>query len=323
MNKKISENLVNAIKNTLPEKTNVAMYLMDLLSLGKEAVYRRLRGTVSFDLEEAALISMSLNISLDQIVGMESRDRAIFNLNLIRKSDLLDDYCRFIESYTYAVRQLKPCPYSKRYSACNIVPFSFYTEYDLIAKFFWYKWLYQMEGFENMIPFSEFLLPPKVPQIHKQFIEESRFIDTSSFVLARNMFTSLAKDIAFFSRLNLLSKDDVEDIKFELVALLSRLESIAASGVWNEGKNLSFYLSNIDFESSYTFLECDEFELSILRVFSFGTIQSFKGQVCNVHREWFDSLQRSSTLISRSGDLHRAEYFNEQRELVKDILGVS
>ena len=320
MNQKFSENLVSAIKDALPDKTNVAIYLMDLLSLGKEAVYRRLRGTVSFDIEESALISRDLNISLDHIIGMKSEDKAIFNLNLIQRSDILDDYCRFIDNYIQTFRRLQLYSNSKCYSAYNVIPLSFYTQYDLISKFYWYKWLYQMEGFENTTQFSQFSFPTRVSDIHKSFIQESRFIDSSSFVLARNIFVSLARDVDFFSRLNLLTKAEVQQIKIELIDLLTNLESVAASGIWNGGKEVSFYLSNMNFESSYTYLECSDFELSILRVFSFGSIHSLKDQVCKVHKDWLDSLKRSSTLISRSGDVHRAEYFNEQKEAIDAIL---
>lgn len=320
MNQKFSENLVSAIKDALPDKTNIAIYLMDLLSLGKEAIYRRLRGTVSFDIEESALISKDLNISLDHIIGMKSKDKAVFNLNLIQGSDMLNDYCSFIDNYIQAFRRLKGYSNSKCHSVHNTIPFSFYTQYNLISKFYWYKWLYQMEGYEKIIPFSQFSIPQKVTDVHKAFINESRFIDNTSFVLARNIFISLARDIDFFSRLNLLSKVEVETIKTELIDLLVDMESVAASGVWNDNKKVSFYLSNMSFESSYTYLECADFELSILRVFSFGSVHTLKDQVCKAHKDWFDSLKRSSTLISRSGDVHRAEYFNEQKELLNTIL---
>lgn len=324
MNQKLNGNLVNAVKNALPEKTNIAMYLMDLLSLGKEAVYRRLRGTVSFNIEESALISRDLNISLDHIVGMKSTEKAIFNLNLIQRSNMMDDYCGVMENYIKALRRIKVHPDAKIQSACNALPCLFYMEYELIAKFYLYKWAYQMRGFENTLSFSQFVVPQNVTDINRELVQESCFIKSSSFVLSRDIFISLAKDIALFSRLNLLTKSESQQIKMELVDLLYNIESTAASGIWNLDNNVSgevlFYLSNIGFESSYTYLECSDFELSIFQVFSYGSINSFKSYVCQIHREWIESLKRSSTLISRSGDVHRAEYFNEQRELLNTIL---
>ncbi len=320
MNQKLNENLVCAIKRALPEKTNVALYLMDLLSLGKEAVYRRLRGTVSFNIEESALISNDLNISLDQIVGIQSTAKAIFNLNLIQTPNMMVDYCASMDSYIEAFRRIKLYADSKWQSACSSIPCVFYIQYDLISKFYLYKWAYQMKGFGNTLKFAQFVVPQNVIDIHQSFLNENRFLHNGSLVLSRNMFISLAKDLALFARLNVLTKVEAQQIKEELIDLLYYLESISASGTLNATSTALFYLSNIDFESSYTYLECNDFELSILHVFSFGSINSLKPEVCKANKEWINSLKRSSTLISRSGDVHRAEYFNEQRELLNTIL---
>lgn len=322
MNQNLNENLVGAIKSALPEKMNVALYLMDLLSLGKEAVYRRLRGTVSFNIEESALISKDLNISLDQIVGMKTTDKAIFNLNLIEAANLMDGYCASMRSYIEAVKKIKPYADSKWQSVCSSIPCTFYIQYDLISKFYLYKWVYQMRGFESPLKFAQFSIPQYVLDVHEEFMCENRFLHTGCFILSRNIFISLAKDIALFSRLNALSKVETHQIKEELIELLSNLESIAASGTFglDGDSDISFYLSNIDFDSSYIHLECRDFELSIFKVFSYSSINSLKSEVCEVHKEWINSLKRSSTLISRSGDVHRTEYFNEQRELLNAIL---
>ena len=54
--------LIEALKEKLPPKRNLANLLMDTLYIGREAIYRRLRGEVPFTLEEAALISRKLGV---------------------------------------------------------------------------------------------------------------------------------------------------------------------------------------------------------------------------------------------------------------------
>ena len=63
----LNTGLIEALKEKLPPKTNLANLLMDTLYIGREAIYRRLRGEVPFTLEEAALISRKLGVSLDKI----------------------------------------------------------------------------------------------------------------------------------------------------------------------------------------------------------------------------------------------------------------
>ena len=50
------------MKEKIPDGVNLANTLMDILYIGKEAVYRRLRGEVPFTLNEASIISKKLDI---------------------------------------------------------------------------------------------------------------------------------------------------------------------------------------------------------------------------------------------------------------------
>ena len=48
----LNNNLIEALKMKIPDGANLANELMDVLYIGKEAVYRRLRGEVPFTLAE-------------------------------------------------------------------------------------------------------------------------------------------------------------------------------------------------------------------------------------------------------------------------------
>lgn len=45
------------MKERIPKGQNLANSLADILYMGKEAVYRRLRGEVAFTIDEVALLS--------------------------------------------------------------------------------------------------------------------------------------------------------------------------------------------------------------------------------------------------------------------------
>ena len=57
MQNELNTSLIEAVKEKLPLKENLANLLIDTLYIGKEAIYRRLRGEVPFTLEQAALRS--------------------------------------------------------------------------------------------------------------------------------------------------------------------------------------------------------------------------------------------------------------------------
>ncbi|PXV65005.1 hypothetical protein CLV62_1083 [Dysgonomonas alginatilytica] len=62
----------------MPDGEQIAPFLGNLLFLGKEAIYRRLRGDVVFTFEEFAVISTRLGFSVDSIAGLKQSDRMFF-----------------------------------------------------------------------------------------------------------------------------------------------------------------------------------------------------------------------------------------------------
>lgn len=78
----IVKELINEMKDRMPQDQSLASYLINTLCIGKEAAYRRLRGEVAFTLDEIAIISCNLGISIDQIIGNHLANRVTFNMNL-------------------------------------------------------------------------------------------------------------------------------------------------------------------------------------------------------------------------------------------------
>ena len=82
----LNTNLIEAAKEKFPAKGQLANILMDTLYMGKEAIYRRLRGEVPFTFQEAAIISKELGISLDRIAGVSFSNNAMFDINVVDHS---------------------------------------------------------------------------------------------------------------------------------------------------------------------------------------------------------------------------------------------
>ena len=97
--------------------------------MGKEAVYRRLRGEVAFTFDEIAMISCKLGISIDQIIGNHQSNRVTFDLNLLHSPDPLESYYEIIERYLRIFNYVKDDISTKIYTASNVIPFTLYSSY--------------------------------------------------------------------------------------------------------------------------------------------------------------------------------------------------
>ena len=102
--------LIEAAKEKMPTGTNLANTLMDILYIGKEAIYRRLRGEVPFTLAEAAVISRKLGISLDKMIGVSFSNNAVFDLNVVHHTNTFETYHDILTKYVDAFDNIREDP---------------------------------------------------------------------------------------------------------------------------------------------------------------------------------------------------------------------
>lgn len=315
----LNTNPIEVMKNKIPDGVNLANTLMDILYIGKEAVYRRLRGEVPFTLNEASIISKKMGVSLDQIVGISYTNNAMFDLNLLHYSEPIKTYYTIISHYLELFESLRYDLTSELSTASNMIPQTFYLKYDNLSKFRLFKWMYQNEKVNCVKYFSELNLSDELKQAQKDFVNATQYIQTTNYIWDSMMFVNLVNDIKYFASIHLITDEEVIKLQEELLMLLDDLENIAAKGKFNTGKNVRIYISNINFEATYSYVETSNMQLSLIRVFSINSITSRDKDMCKSMKEWVQSLRKFSTMISESGEMQRIQFFKQQREIVEKM----
>lgn len=162
----LNTGLIEALKEKLPPKTNLANLLMDTLYIGREAIYRRLRGEVPFTLEEAALISRKLGVSLDKIVGVSFSANAVFDLNVVDHDDPFNAYFTILSRYVKIFRAFQDDPTTALGTSSNTIPQTLYLKHDLLSKFRLFKWMYQNKHIQCN-HFENLKIPEKLVDIQR------------------------------------------------------------------------------------------------------------------------------------------------------------
>ena len=103
------------------------------------------------------------------------------------------------------------------------------------------------------------------------------------------IFHHLINDIQYFAGIHLITEEDKHQIKEELLQLTDELEDLASKGKTEAGNSVHIYVSHINFEATYSYLEADSVQLSLIRVYSINSITM-------QHRSMFN-YQRFSFLI--------------------------
>ena len=313
------EYIIAAIREKLPKGKNLTAYLSNKLTLGRESVYRRLRGEINFTFDEIAVLSQDLGISVDNIIGVKQSENALFNIHMLQDSDYFDIYATKMAKYGQMFREMSKQKNTKARMAINTVPYFFIIGYQNLSRFRTYKWVHQNQKIGSHDTFSEYQLPEKIIETHKSFYEDVQTVPEFTLIMDDNVFWSATKDIEYFMKRGLLTKDDVSTLQAELHEMVNMLEQISTEGVTQSGAKASIYISAVDIEASYMHIESNDTQFSQVRIFSISAIDSYNRGLCKIQKEWIESLKKYSVLISKSGEMQRFEYLNKQREYIDKI----
>ena len=319
MNDKLQQNLIETICERVPKEKNLAIYLSDKLSLGRESVYRRLRGDVYFTFDEIAILSLDLGFSVDNIIGAQKGENALFNIHMLYSTDYLDIYKDKMREYGRMFREMSEKAGAELRVSVNSLPYYFYISYSQLSRFRIYKWLHQNQKIGVNDKFADFELPEEILEIHRMFNQDIRRIPSITIIMDNNIFWSAAKDIEYFYKRGLLSEEDLKLLKGELFDIVDMLEETATKGMSPDGAKVSIYYSSVDLEASYLHFECDDWHFAQVRVFSISAIDSYDKRLCDIQKNWIESLKKYSVLISGSGEIQRFEYMDKQRGYISKI----
>ena len=167
--------------------------------------------------------------------------------------------------------------------------------------------------------FDKVEVPQKIYDIQNDFVSATGHIHSVDYIWDSMIFHHLINDIQYFAGIHLITEEDKHQIKEELLQLTDELEDLASKGKTEAGNSVHIYVSHINFEATYSYLEADSVQLSLIRVYSINSIAT---QDCGMFlslKEWIQSLKKFSTMISESGEMQRIQFFQQQREIISTL----
>ncbi|MDR0766366.1 MAG: hypothetical protein LBF09_05465 [Odoribacteraceae bacterium] len=317
--KQLNQDLLTAIKQAIPADTNLVKVIEAALGIGKEAVYRRIRGDVPFTFDEVVALTLKFGMSLDRFLNIQYQETVVYDLNQISTAQPMEDYYNILSVEVEMFKEFNRNPEAKIYMAYNMLPFVFFHSLEYLWKFDIYQLLHQVEQEKKIEEFSRVVFPEALIKKRDELFEAYWNVPWSCYILDRRIFSSLLKEIGYIYKLGLISKEDIIRFKKEFHELLDTIEITAASGKFRGNSPMVLYLANLDLEGSYCCYECPELNFTHLRVCRLGILNSSTPDIFMAQRNYIESLKRFSTLITRSGEMERSIFLQEQRELVNAL----
>ena len=143
--------LIGAVLENTPKNSTPAATVAEILNIGREAAYRRMRGEVPFTFGEAALVAARLSFSLDRIMGTDDPDCVLFRLDFSDGQTLLEDYPGKVESWIGKMEEIASDEQSEFSLAGSSLPAALYLGYEGLVRFRFFKCFFQIRIRNRMI----------------------------------------------------------------------------------------------------------------------------------------------------------------------------
>jgi len=302
-----------------PKKSQLVDELMELLCIEREAVYRRLRKDVAFTIHEVVRIAKAWNISMDEIVNAGSNN-VTFVLKPINYFDPSDTEFQEIRRRIRMLEHLRTTQNSESMEVCNKLSRSVLGGHVNLYRFSIFRWAYQYGNRKERIQFSQTNMSEEFLEEMNYYYQTVKYMETTNYIWDQMIFNYMVYDIRYFHSIMLITDEEKEVLRKELLTLLDYWSEVASRGSFPETKNkVNIYISKLNIEANFSYYYTEQLKLCRVHVFDKADITSFDTRMLADFRAWMQLKKRTSVKISEVDERGRLEFFMKQQRIVEEM----
>ena len=316
MNDKIRQKLIDTILDRIPTNIKPVDYLMEKLEIGRESVYRRLRGDMPFTFDEIILLSNELNFSLDTIINQKQKN--FFNFISQPKGDPQHVFLSHLQLVGKILDKDMSYHPVEITTAVNYLPMPFAILSKEIFDFIYFMMCRDYNGL-NRFFYSNVVVPPRIEALRTELNLRVPEIKNITWILDPNVFLSPLKELNYIYRLKLVNDEELDLLKSEFFRIIDLIEKMAITGGSEIEAKHTLYLSEINIEGTSSNIVCEN-DMTSYYMFPYITpIVTNDMKLCKIHRNWLNLLKKYSTQVTQSNEYAISDFFEKQREYVKRV----
>jgi len=309
--------LFDMIQKTLPANYALVDVVSELLGVGTDATYRRMRGDKPISFEETVKLCKHFNISVDLLIkgkNIHQFDCIYRPINLSKP----DEYQNYILALLENFEKLKTYDDSSILISAMDIPSFYLLFYKELILFKLYAWSHSVYNYEGC--FDDFIKEIETPvfiNCHQKISNIYEFI-SSAEIWTENTINITLRLISYYFDINCFSSKELPLLMCEqILKILGKLQKWAESGYKGEHKTpFQLYLSEIDLESTYVLMK----HSGIKNVFTVNNLNIFDKEYCNETENYLNKLAQRSVLLCGVSEKERIKFFKTQQQKVLTLM---
>lgn len=316
MNNNLNETALARILNLIPENIKPVNFFMDVLDLGKESAYRRLRGEKALSFEEIYKLSLELGFSLDEVVENSKANSFLFNHIGTYGQKPEENFLEFLYYYEDYLNRLIKADCSEVICTMNHILSTMIVRYENLFKFVYYRWMHQVKEVPFNFFYADVAIPAEVKELCSRLGVLHRKLKKLTFIIDDNLHLNIIREMQYFYKRNLITGEELTALKEEYLRYMDYTETIIKKGTDSNGTIFEIYLSTFNISTTTTYSAWDNNEESSFWHFYGYPIFTRNKKITSRHKYWINSLKKYATVISQSNEFLQADFFNRQRSYV-------
>lgn len=316
MNNNLNETALARILNLIPENIKPVNFFMDVLDLGKESAYRRLRGEKALSFEEIYKLSLELGFSLDEVVENSKANSFLFNHIGTYGQKPEENFLEFLYYYEDYLNRLIKADCSEVICTMNHILSTMIVRYENLFKFVYYRWMHQVKEVPFNFFYADVAIPAEVKELCNRLDVLHRKLKKLTFIIDDNLHLNIIREMQYFYKRNLITGEELTALKEEYLRYMDYTETIIKKGTDSNGTIFEIYLSTFNISTTTTYSAWDNNEESSFWHFYGYPIFTRNKKITSRHKYWINSLKKYATVISQSNEFLQADFFNRQRSYV-------
>ena len=311
----LQEELLNRIMGRFDRKADAVKELSDHFGVGKDAIYRRLRGDTLLTPDEILALSKKYNISLDGIL-FEDLDTVFFSFNAFSKEIMnFDDYLASVEQNLDQFGQIKD---AKVYFNSNEIPFFYYCFFPELISFKLYVWgrnIWNMEYLQEQT-FHTGVIPFHAIEMSETILKKYLSLSTTE-MWSLNLFDNTLNQIEYYANTGGFKEEtDALLLCDKLVQLAEHFSQMAAASkklalhtkVGGYG-NFTLYQNEMISTNNFIYVKSPRIKALFTVFGSPNYLRSSDERICKYTEEWLDKIEARSTPLTNHADRDRNWFF--------------
>ena len=315
--------LFDLIQKSLPKNQALVDIVSDILDVGIDATYRRIRGEKPISFEEAVKLCKHFNISMDAFANVITDKNYIKCRYSPLNLDKISDYLKYIQAISNNIEHFRKLPENEIILSATDIPIFnilLHKELSYFRIFSWSKIVYGYTG--NYDDYCNVLDSTEIVLSCLKNIEKHYSHIPSTEIWTDNTIDSTLKLLDFHSEMNHFDNKEMPLLLCEqLLDLMNTTQINAEKGAKGQD-NIPFelYISEADVGNTFVIFKSAHNINLLIKLYTINSLSISDERFCMETESWLRNLVQRATLISRASERDRFKFFQTQRQKIQFLI---